>query len=132
RSGVHAWGLFAHKPIPANEFVIEYVGELIRRTVNDVRERVDADSDYRFRVDADWVVDATRRGGKARFINHCCDPNCVTKTVSVGGQLHIMICSKRAIAEGEELSYDYKFQPTPGEAPIPCTCGARNCRKRLN
>ncbi len=48
------------------------------------------------------------QGGKARFINHCCDPNCVTKTVSVGGQLHIMICSKRAIAEGEELSYDYK------------------------
>ncbi len=61
RSGVHAWGLFARKPIPGNEFVIEYVGELIRRTVNDVRERADADSDYRFRVDADWVVDATRR-----------------------------------------------------------------------
>lgn len=55
------WGLFARKPIPANEFVIEYVGELIRRTVNDVRERIDADSDYRFRVDAQWVVDATRR-----------------------------------------------------------------------
>ncbi|CAL8471229.1 g10771 [Coccomyxa elongata] len=132
RSGVHAWGLFARKPIPGNEFVIEYVGELIRRTVNDVRERADADSDYRFRVDADWVVDATRRGGKARFINHCCDPNCYTKTVSVNGQLHIMIYSKRPIQEGEELSYDYKFQPTPGEAPIPCTCGAKNCRKRLN
>ncbi|BDA46616.1 probable histone-lysine N-methyltransferase SETD1A at C-terminar half [Coccomyxa sp. Obi] len=132
RSGVHAWGLFAHKPIPGNEFVIEYVGELIRRTVNDVRERADADSDYRFRVDADWVVDATRRGGKARFINHCCDPNCYTKTVSVNGQLHIMIYSKRPIQEGEELTYDYKFQPTPGEAPIPCTCGAKNCRKRLN
>ncbi len=61
RSGVHAWGLFARKPIPGNEFVIEYVGELIRRTINDVRERADADSDYRFRVDGDWVVDATRR-----------------------------------------------------------------------
>jgi hypothetical protein len=26
----------------------------------------------------------------------------------VGGQLHIMICSKRTILEGEELTYDYK------------------------
>lgn len=61
RSKVHAWGLFAVKPIPAQQFVIEYVGELIRRTVNDVRERKDADSDYRFRVDELWVVDATTR-----------------------------------------------------------------------
>lgn len=61
RSGVHAWGLFARKPIPAGEFVIEYVGELIRLSVNDVRERADADSDYRFRVDTEWVVDATRK-----------------------------------------------------------------------
>lgn len=49
-----------------------------------------------------------RQGGKARFINHCCDPNCYTKTVSVNGQLHIMIYSKRPIQEGEELTYDYK------------------------
>jgi histone-lysine N-methyltransferase SETD1 len=61
RSAVHAWGLFAARPIPAEEFVIEYVGELIRRTVNDVRERMEADSDYRFRIDEFWVVDATGR-----------------------------------------------------------------------
>lgn len=35
--------------------------------------------DYMFRVDDEWVVDATRKGGAARFINHCCEPNCFTK-----------------------------------------------------
>ena len=48
------------------------------------------------------------QGGLARFINHCCDPNCYTKIVTVDSAKHILIFSKRAIAAGEELSYDYK------------------------
>lgn len=63
RSGVHAWGMFAEGGIGAEEFVGEYTGELIRASVNAARERFQADSDYRFRVDEHWVVDATRRVG---------------------------------------------------------------------
>ena len=48
------------------------------------------------------------QGGLARFINHCCDPNCYTKIVTVDNAKHILIFSKRAIPAGEELSYDYK------------------------
>ncbi len=44
----------------------------------------------------------------ARFINHSCEPNCYTKAILVDGARHIFIYSKRAIAPGEELSYDYK------------------------
>ena len=61
RSKVHSWGLSAAEPIQAEQFVIEYTGELIRLSVNTVRERKDADSDYRFRVDDQWVVDATKK-----------------------------------------------------------------------
>lgn len=61
RSKVHAWGLTAVKPIQAEQFVIEYTGELIRLSVNTMRERLDSDSDYRFRVDDQWVVDATTK-----------------------------------------------------------------------
>ena len=61
RSKVHAWGLTAVKPIQAEQFVIEYTGELIRLSVNSIRERLDCDSDYRFRVDDQWVVDATTK-----------------------------------------------------------------------
>jgi len=60
------------------------------------------------------ILACVAQGGPARYINHCCDPNCYTKTVSVAGQRHIMIYSKRAILEGEELTYDYKvIHPRP-------------------
>lgn len=48
------------------------------------------------------------QGGMARFINHSCDPNCHTKTVTIDGDKHIIIYSKRRIERGEELTYNYK------------------------
>ena len=57
--------------------VIEYVGEVVRQAVADERERryeaAGIGSSYLFRVDHDYIIDATRNGNMARFINHCCD-----------------------------------------------------------
>ena len=44
-----------------------------------------------FRIDEDYVIDATLNGSAARFINHSCDPNCFSKIVSVDGTKHIVI-----------------------------------------
>jgi len=56
--------------------VIEYVGQVVRQSVADLREkRYEAfgiGSSYLFRVDGDAIVDATKYGNLARFINHCC------------------------------------------------------------
>ncbi|KAL5225860.1 hypothetical protein ABZP36_012499 [Zizania latifolia] len=77
RSKIHEWGLVALESIDAEDFVIEYVGELIRRQVSDIREaqyeKSGIGSSYLFRLDDDFVVDATKRGGLARFINHSCE-----------------------------------------------------------
>ena len=35
RSRVHAWGLFSARDIAAEEFLVEYVGELIRSELAD-------------------------------------------------------------------------------------------------
>jgi SET domain-containing protein len=102
--------------------------------VSDLREHqyetLGIGSSYLFRVDDDIVVDATRRGGLARFINHSCDPNCYTKIISVEGQKKVVIYSKRAISAGEELTYDYKFPIE--ENKIPCFCRTPRCRGFLN
>ncbi|KAL6623423.1 hypothetical protein ACP70R_033302 [Stipagrostis hirtigluma subsp. patula] len=63
RSKIHEWGLVALELIDAEEFVIEYVGELISRQVSDIRERQyeksGIGSSYLFRLDDDFVVGDT-------------------------------------------------------------------------
>lgn len=134
RSKIHDWGLVALEPIEAEDFVIEYVGELIRARISDIREhyyeKMGIGSSYLFRLDDGYVVDATKRGGIARFINHSCEPNCYTKVISVEGQKKIFIYAKRHVAAGEEITYNYKFPLE--EKKIPCNCGSRRCRGSLN
>ena len=77
KSAIHDWGLFAMEYIGADEYVIEYVGVVVRPVLSDVREtryeKQGIGSSYLFRIDQDYVVDATKRGNLARFINHSCD-----------------------------------------------------------
>ncbi|KAH7689484.1 Histone-lysine N-methyltransferase protein [Dioscorea alata] len=134
RSKIHDWGLVALEPIEAEDFVIEYVGELIRPRISDIRERqyekMGIGSSYLFRLDDGYVVDATKRGGIARFINHSCEPNCYPKVITVEGQKKIFIYAKRTISAGEEITYNYKFPLE--EKKIPCNCGSRRCRGSMN
>ncbi|NXO76576.1 SET1A methyltransferase, partial [Sitta europaea] len=107
RSRIHEWGLFAMEPIAADEMVIEYVGQNIRQVSDPRAEGIG--SSYLFRVDHDTIIDATKCGNLARFINHCCTPNCYAKVITIEAQKKIVIYSKQAIGVNEEITYDYKF-----------------------
>ncbi|XP_049434823.1 histone-lysine N-methyltransferase SETD1B-A-like isoform X3 [Epinephelus fuscoguttatus] len=134
RSHIHEWGLFAMEPIAADEMVIEYVGQIIRQVIADMREqRYEEEgigSSYLFRVDQDTIIDATKCGNLARFINHSCNPNCYAKIITVESQKKIVIYSRQPISINEEITYDYKFPIE--ETKIPCLCGADSCRGSLN
>ncbi|XP_056390883.1 histone-lysine N-methyltransferase SETD1B isoform X1 [Hyla sarda] len=134
KSHIHDWGLFAMEPIAADEMVIEYVGQNIRQVIADMREKRYEDegigSSYMFRVDHDTIIDATKFGNFARFINHSCNPNCYAKVITVESQKKIVIYSKQYINVNEEITYDYKFPIE--DVKIPCLCGAENCRGTLN
>ena len=110
---------------------------LIRHSVANEREKayeaIRVGSDYMFRLDEHFVVDATSQGSLARFVNHSCDPNCYTKIISHEGRRKIALYAKRPIFAGEELCYDYKFAiEYDPQAKIACHCGAANCRKFMN
>ncbi|KAL9595088.1 MAG: hypothetical protein Q9219_006662 [cf. Caloplaca sp. 3 TL-2023] len=137
RSAIHNWGLYAEEDIAANEMIIEYVGEKVRQQVADIRERQylksGIGSSYLFRIDDNTVIDATKRGGIARFINHSCTPNCTAKIITVDRSKRIVIYALRDIGRDEELTYDYKFEREWGsDDRIPCLCGSTGCKGFLN
>ncbi|CAK1598526.1 unnamed protein product [Parnassius mnemosyne] len=135
RSKIQGLGLYAARDLEKHTMVIEYIGEIIRSELSEIREKkYEAKNHgiYMFRLDERRVVDATLSGGLARYINHSCQPNCVAETVEVDRQLRIIIFAKRRIARGEELAYDYKFDIEDDAHKIMCMCGAPNCRKWMN
>ncbi|KAF1845686.1 histone H3-K4 methyltransferase Set1 [Cucurbitaria berberidis CBS 394.84] len=137
RSAIHNWGLYAQESIAANDMIIEYVGEKVRQRVADLREaKYDMQgvgSSYLFRIDEDTVIDATKMGGIARFINHSCTPNCTAKIIRVDNTKRIVIYALRDIGQDEELTYDYKFEREMDATDrIPCLCGSVGCKGFLN
>eukprot|EP00127_Corallochytrium_limacisporum_P005750 Clim_evm129s210 gene=Clim_evmTU129s210 len=136
RSSIHDWGLFAMERIEPDDMVIEYVGELIRIRVADIREeeyeRMGIGSSYLFRVDEEWVIDATFTGGIARFMNHSCEPNCTAQVITVNNEKRICVYARKALDVGDEITYDYKFPIEDKSLALPCFCGASRCRKWLN
>lgn len=108
RSAIHGWGLYAEENIALGDMIIEYVGEKVRQAVANIRElRYDKQgmgSSYLFRIDEDSVVDATKKGGIARFINHSCAPNCTAKIIRVDGTKRIVIYALREIAKSKSFA----------------------------
>jgi len=82
-----------------------------------------------FVVDKHTVIDAAVGGNDARFINHSCEPNCRTFVE----KKRVYIEALKAVAEGEELTYDYNLtrdgkETAETEKQFACHCGAKTCR----
>lgn len=89
--------------INKDDMIIEYVGEQVRQQISEIREnrylKSGIGSSYLFRIDDTTVIDATKKGGIARFINHSCMPNCTAKIIKVEGSKRIVIYALRDIAQ---------------------------------
>lgn len=135
KSPIHGRGVFALTPIPKGTRIIEYKGRLITDKEADRRYgRIHENSSHTmlFSVDGGLVIDATRRGNSARWINHSCAPNC---EIEEEGH-RVFIEARRDIRPGEELAYDYNLQigerhTKQAKIEHTCSCGARRCRGTL-
>ncbi|KAL6844941.1 hypothetical protein ACP4OV_025600 [Aristida adscensionis] len=140
KSGIHGLGLYTSVFIPRGSMVVEYVGEIVGQRVADKREteyqsgkrQQYKSACYFFRIDKEHIIDATRKGGIARFVNHSCQPNCVAKIISFKNQKKVVFFAERHINPGEEITYDYHFNREDECQRIPCFCKSRYCRRYLN
>lgn len=78
--------------------------------------------------DQNMIIDATT-GSIARFVNHSCNPNCRMIKWIVSGQPRMaLFAGDRPIMTGDELTYDYNFDPFSAKNVQRCLCGEHNCR----
>ncbi|CAJ0572579.1 unnamed protein product, partial [Mesorhabditis spiculigera] len=134
-------GVIAEETIPANSFVIEYIGEVIgeKEARNRERQHKGAEHHYIFTVleviqgkESLTFIDPRKLGNIARFINHSCDPNLKVVIVRRGClSPSAALFASRDIMKGEQLSFDYGWSAKSGFSTKDCLCGAKNCRGKL-
>lgn len=135
KSGVHGKGVFAARDIAKGETLIEYVGEIISAQEAEDRhphDPTDPNHTFYFQVEEDKVIDALHGGNSARWINHCCSPNCKPEVI----EGRVFIKAKKDIPADTELNYDYGLiidEPITKKlkAQYPCWCGSAKCRGTL-
>jgi len=138
RSPIHGSGVFAIAPIAAETELIEYRGKRITHSAADRRYAGSADSGHTFlfTLNERYIIDANVDGNEARWINHGCAPNCRALVIEdPDGDPRadrVVIESLRAIATGEELTYDYGIRLEQRHTARmkklwACLCGAPSC-----
>jgi uncharacterized protein len=122
-SSIHAAGCYTTSPIAKGVKVVEYTGPRISKQEADARFP-GSKITYLFGIgDGSTVINGF---GMAMYINHSCDPNCETEEVDG----RVWVTSLRAIAPGEELTYDYNLYDGD-EDEARCHCGASSCRQTM-
>lgn len=124
------FGLRANTDLQPNDFVFEYIGEVINEPTFR-RRMMQYDQEgikhfYFMSLTRSEFVDATKKGNLGRFCNHSCNPNCYVDKWVVGEKLRMGIFTSRAIRAGEELVFNYNVDRY-GADPQPCYCGEPNC-----
>jgi len=124
------FGLRADSALQSNDFIFEYIGEVINEAT--FRRRMHQYDDegikhfYFMSLTKHEFVDATKKGNLGRFCNHSCNPNCYVDKWVVGDKLRMGIFAMRNIKAGEELVFNYNVDRY-GADPQPCYCGEANC-----
>ncbi|KAI3327146.1 SET domain-containing protein [Xylariaceae sp. AK1471] len=125
------YGIRANRCFQANQIIMEYTGEIITEEECDRRmneKYQDNQCYYLMSFDQNMIIDATT-GSIARFVNHSCQPNCRMVKWIVSGQPRMaLFAGDRDITTGDELTYDYNFDPFSAKNVQKCLCGSPNCR----
>lgn len=131
RSTIHGKGVFATTHIPADTRLIEYKGERITDEESEFLY-TETTHTFLFMLDNNEVIDGSRNGNTARWINHSCEPNCEANEEDG----RVFIDALTDIHAGDEITIDYNLYlearyTAALKRQYACGCGTRQCRGTL-
>lgn len=119
------------RPLQTGERVLEYKGEVTswRNALRRHRREGVVGHTFLFGLSDGRVIDGSRGGNSARWLNHACTPNCET----IEDEGRIFIYTLRPIDLGEELFIDYLLaiddtEDEEARAQYACRCDSAECR----
>jgi SET domain-containing protein len=134
RSSVHGKGVFALRSLAAGERVLEYKGEVTswRKAAGRLRRAGAVGHTFVFGLSDGRVIDGSRGGNSARWLNHACAANC--EAVEEDGR--VFIDALTDIEVGAELFISYGLTvdgPVTDEvrAQYQCHCNAIYCTRTM-
>lgn len=137
-SRIHGLGLFAGQEFVTGDVVAEYIGELLSNKIAEERQASYVKNKVQSFIlrRGGIIIDATSKGGDARYINHSSSPNCITKILpgdDTEDSGHIVFVAQRDIGISEEITVNYQFPRVSEMANrIPCNCPAVECDGFMN
>jgi SET domain-containing protein len=111
RSPIHGFGLFAGEDIEWGRRLIEYEGQLLPKKEAQRRRRFYDSIGFNCLIQFSdgRGIDGLFGGNESRFINHSTQPNVAALREDAW---RVIFYSLDDIARGEELTFDYGFDPT--------------------
>lgn len=107
-SRIHGRGLFAEQKIPEGAWIMQYTGQKLSRREGARRDRFYSSIGYSALFDVeDHYIDGILGGNESVYINHSKKPN-LEALIRRGG---VWFQALRDIKKGEELTFDYGFDP---------------------
>lgn len=115
------YGVFAKEDVAAGELLVMWSGRLV--TLKGLESLSTVTAQRSIQVEDDLFM-APVQTEAADFVNHSCNPN-----AGLSGQIGLV--AMRAIAVGEEITYDYAMSDGSTYDEFDCLCGQPDCRKHI-
>lgn len=128
-AGPKGWGLFTTRYIRKDDYIGEFLGEIISEDehLTRMKRRTTAGHAFIVQLKPKTFLDCSRKGSIVRFINHSCEPNCITEIWNVKNHLRIGAFATTDLPPDTELSFDYRWERS-NKPPTKCHCGTATCR----
>ena len=118
----HGKAVFANKDFNKGDSIIEFRGKIYRR--KDRSKGLHSKINHYLQIGKDLYLGPSKRIDD--YINHSCNPNCGIKISDRIGLFAI-----KQIRKGAEITFDYSTTMDEDYWEMDCSCGSRNCRKRI-